>query len=209
MTHEKPVRSAGGNADDVAAGSQNAPACTDATVSMERANGIAAVLLPALALGVLGPFWLVHGWPELASGFREVFRLWLFIPAFLVAIVGHEALHGLGFLLVGRVPRDRIHFGIHRGTLSPFAGCRAPVSAGAYRITVALPAIVLGLIPLVVGYATGWGAPVVWGFVMLVAAGGDLIVLWAVRSVPAQRLVLDHPERVGCLVLDDEVKANG
>jgi hypothetical protein len=190
-------------------GPAEAPAGRDTSVSMERANVLAIVLFPAIALLTLTPFWLLYGGAELWDGMRAVFRLWFFIPAFLVAIVVHEGLHALGFLAAGRVPRSAIHFGVDRSTGSPFAGCRVAVPAGAYRFAVALPVLVLGVVPLLAGYALGWAAPVVWAMVMIVAAGGDLIVLWVVRGVPGHAPVLDHPSRVGCTVLDGEGEAAG
>jgi hypothetical protein len=36
---------------------------------------------------------------------------------------------------------------------------------------------------------------------MLVAASGDAIIIWLVRDVPRDHLVVDHPDRAGCLVV--------
>ncbi|HEU0051738.1 MAG TPA: metalloprotease family protein, partial [Longimicrobium sp.] len=94
-----------------------------------------------------------------------------------------------------------VHFGIHRKTLSPFAGCRAPLGARAYRWAVLLPGIALGFAPAVVGLAAGAGWVTIWGAFMVLTAGGDFAALWAMRSVRGHERVLDHPERVGCRVV--------
>ena len=173
----------------------------DATISMERANVLGLAMIPAFGVLVIahGVAW---GWGSVREGAGFVFSLKFFLPAFLIAIVVHEALHGLGFLAVGRAPRSAVHFGVHRATMSPFAGCRVPLRAWAYRVAVLLPGLALGAVPAAWGLATGTGWLTVWGVVMLIAAAGDLAAFWAMRSVPARALVLDHPERVGCRVVE-------
>ena len=37
---------------------------------------------------------------------------------------------------------------------------------------------------------------------MLAVAGGDLAAVWAIRDVPGEVLVLDHPQRVGCRITE-------
>lgn len=180
----------------------------DVSIPMERAATLAIVLLPVIVLPILLPFWLLWGWDALKEGLITAFTPWIFLPAFLVSILVHEGLHALGFLLFGRAPREALHFGIDRATFSPFAGCRAPVSARAYRTAVILPALALGALPAVIGIAAGNGFLTVWGAFMLHAAAGDLIVLWTIREVPGSAPVLDHPERVGCRVLDPAPRAD-
>ncbi|HEX2202674.1 MAG TPA: DUF3267 domain-containing protein [Longimicrobium sp.] len=172
---------------------------SDATISMERANVIALFVLPLLPL-LMGAHWLAWGGRSVVEGFRFLFPWWFFL-LFFASIVVHEALHAVGFLAVGRARRADVHFGIHRETLSPFAGCRAPLKAGAYRVAVLLPALVLGVLPAAWGLATGTAWLTFWGAFMLVSAGGDFAALWAMRAVPNTARVLDHPERVGCRVV--------
>lgn len=171
----------------------------DASVSFEQANVLALVFfLPALAL--VGLHALLWGPRSLAEGFGFLFP-WLFFPLFLASVVIHEALHAAGFVAAGRVPRSAVRFGVDRATLSPFAGCRVPLKAGAYRVSVLLPALVLGALPTIAGLATGVAWLTLWGAFMLLTAGGDFAVVWAMRGVPNAARVLDHPERVGCRVV--------
>lgn len=178
------------------------PPLRDLSISLERANVVAAVLLPLLVVVCIGSFWLLWGWGSLAEGASDVFLTWLFLPAFLAAIVIHEALHAVGFLIAGS-PRSALHFGIDRSTLSPFAGCRVPVTVAAYRLAVVLPGLLLGVLPWVCGLATGTGWAVVWGTLMIVTAAGDGIILWIIRGLPRGTRVLDHPSRAGCQIVED------
>ena len=67
----------------------------------------------------------------------------------------------------------------------------------------AMPGIVLGIVPSIVGLATGRGAWTGFGAILLAAAAGDALVLWSLRDVPPATLVRDHPSRVGCEIVDE------
>ncbi len=180
------------------------PAAIDyeATISMTGAN-FAAFLMVPLAFGL---FW----WP-----FYWLWGIWPFVPffelslggtltlllVFALSIVGHELLHAVGFWLVGRAPLNQIRFGFSWAGLAPFAHCGVPLRASAYRLTVLLPGLVLGIIPGLLGVAMQRPLLVMWSTLMLLAAGGDAAVLWAVRQVPGSRWVQDHPRKPGCQVL--------
>jgi hypothetical protein len=184
---------AGAHPDEVAA---------DASMSLEDAAGVAVRLLP-VAIALVGVHLAVHGWDSLREGFAFVFRLRFLLPAFVGSVVLHEALHAVGFLLFGRARPSTLHFGVDRATLSPYAGCRAPLPANAYRAAVLLPGVALGVVPVVGGLVGGTAWLTLWGAFMLVTAGGDLAVLLVLRGVPGRARVVDHPTRAGGLVLRD------
>jgi hypothetical protein len=180
---------------------QDDPSWVDATIPMVAANRIAFAMFPFVTLVVLGPYALLWGadaiWADLETAFRP---LPLFVAIFFGAIVVHEALHGVGFALFGRVPRREISFGIKWKTFTPYTHTAAPMSARAYRGAVALPGLALGIVPALVGLALGNGFLAAWGTLLLGAAGGDIAILWAIRAIPAPALVRDHPAKAGCLV---------
>lgn len=148
------------------------PVLADATISFEKANLIALAFLPAPAAPVLLHLAL-WGADAIAEGAGFLFP-WRFLPLLIASIVVHEALHAAGFLALGGAPRDAVHFGVDRRTLSPFAGCRAPLRARAYRGAVLLPSLVLGVAPVAAGLASGTGWLTLWGAFMLFCAGRGL-----------------------------------
>ncbi len=87
--------------------------------------------------------------------------------------------------------------------LTPYAHCAAPMPARAYRIGAAAPGVALGLLPAALAWATGSGAVLAFALLFTLAAGGDALILWLLRGVPPERLVVDHPTRAGCLVLPE------
>ncbi len=183
--------------DTMAAGS---PPENDRSVSMARANVLALLFIPLVVALVLVPFALLHGAGALGGAWNRIIAPLVFIPFALVSIVVHEALHGVGFLAAG-APRSAVKFGVQVRTLTPYATCRVPLAVRPYRFAAALPAIVLGLLPMLASWITGSADLAMAAAWMLAFAGGDLLILWLIRDLPPETQVIDHPERAGCRVV--------
>lgn len=172
----------------------------DLAMSFGRANAIAFGFVPVGFVLFILPHWLIWG----SNPFRETgpqFSLLRVVAVFIGSIIVHEILHALGFVLFGGVAWSAIRFGFNWRALAAYACCRVPVPASAYRGATALPGMAMGVIPAVLGVASGIGGLTLWGAVMFLVAAGDFAVLWLVRKVPASARVLDHSEKAGCLVL--------
>ena len=52
------------------------------------------------------------------------------------------------------------------------------------------------------GIFTGNPFIFIFGLAFILAAGGDILILWLLRKVKAGSLVEDHPKRAGCYVID-------
>ena len=178
------------------------PVAYEATVSMLWANLMAFSMMP-LAFGLFWlPFYLVwQGWPFVSFLAPSIYGVFLVLFVFLISVVIHEGLHAVGFRFAGGVPLSRIKFGFNWKGMVPYAHCQEPLRTSAYRLAVLLPGLLLGIIPGLLGVALRLPILVMWATLMLLAAGGDAAVLWAVRKVPRTAYVLDHPKKVGCQVL--------
>ena len=174
----------------------------DATISMVWANVIALLLLPVAFILFLLPFSLLWGSRQQAVTL-DLLDVVVMLVALLVGIVAHELLHAVAFVHIGKVGWSAIKFGFSWKGLAPYAHCRRPLTATAYRAATLLPGLVLGVVPGLLGIALGSWWLVLWGTFMLIAAGGDLAVWWAIRTVPADALVLDHPTKAGCQILKE------
>ena len=185
------------------------PIAAEATISFFWANVVALLLLP-LAYGLFFvPYRLIWG-----RGLVDRF-LTLTLPVsigililLLVSIGVHEWLHAAAFVRIGKVAKTAVQYGFSWKGMAPYAHCKAPMNASAYRIAVLLPGLLLGIVPGLLGVAAGVWWLVLYGTMMLVAAGGDTAVLLAMRHVPGDALVLDHPSQAGCLVLAVEKEIN-
>lgn len=178
---------------------------TDRSTSLVAANAWALGLAVPVLAALVVPFGLVWGWGALGAGAAWWgAHLGAALAALVVGVLAHEALHALAWRLAARLPRGAVRLGFNWTALTPYAHCSAPMPARAYRLGAATPGIVLGLVPAVVAWATGSGALLAFALLFALAAGGDALVLWLVRDVPAGALVVDHPTRAGCLVLGED-----
>ncbi len=171
---------------------------SDATVSKGRVNGVGiAVTLVLTFAGGFG-YSLLWGTPERGLPF------WLVTVAiFLAGIVAHEGVHALGYHWFGKLAWHDVRFGVLWRAAMPYAHAAKPMRASAYRKAVLLPGFLTGLVPAIVGFAVGSPELALAGAVLLGAAAGDWLVVAAIRSIPGDRLVLDHPSDVGVRVLAD------
>jgi len=172
-----------------------------AAFSAAAAQARGTVLLFPLALLTLGPYFALWGLPEPPFP-TDVTSIVLFIWAFILGVLLHEGLHGAGHVW-GNASWADVKFGVHWTSLTPYAQCRVPARARSYRLAVALPGIILGGFPLILGWVTGNWPVTFFGFLMWVAAAGDLLILWVIWAVPADAWVQDHPHMVGCLIVGD------
>ncbi len=181
----------------------------DATISMGQANLVAFLLVPIAWFLVVGTYRFI--WGEFVVEMGAIFgtAVWLrAILIFLASIVVHELLHAIGYVYVGKASWKQVKFGFSWKGLAPYAHCRVPMKLAQYRISVMLPGIVLGILPAVFGLVVGNFWLSFFGVLMLMAAGGDLAVLLAVRKVPPTATVRDHDSMAGCEVLKEETKGD-
>lgn len=171
----------------------------DVTISALAANvyGTLFGLAPAGML-LLIFYYVWQGRPVLAppDGFGLLHTLLLGG----VGIVAHELLHGLGWRYLAGVPWDQIHFGVQWKVLTPYAHSSARMPLNPYRWAIFLPGLVLGLIPAILGIITGSVLLLGFGAFFTATAGGDFLILWMLREVPAGAQVEDHPTLVGATV---------
>lgn len=162
-------------------------------------------LVPALALfvGPLAVYALIWGIGPLLDVLVTVEALLLTLAGFVALIIAHEVVHAVGWMIAGRLPPRSIRFGIDRKTLSPYARAMTPLRARAYRIGAALPLLVTGIAPWLLALFTADARLAMIAALLISGAVGDLYVLWAIREVPGQARVLDHPSSAGCYVLPD------
>jgi len=164
-----------------------------------RSGTILSLVLLALPLVIYA---IVNRSVTFIDGFAQGGLLLLLM---VVAIAVHEGLHALAWMLAGDVKFNEIRFGFDARNLAPYAHARTDMTARAYRVGVLIPGIVLGVIPSVVGIATGDGLMTLFGAIMLSAAIGDMYVFWIIREVPGDAQVRDHPSQAGCMVKVDSV----
>lgn len=112
----------------------------------------------------------------------------------------HELLHALGWVVIARLPWRSVSV---RRTLRvmgfiAYTGTAIPLSA--FRISLMLPAVILGGGTIAVGLFSGQGLFVLWGNFFLLECYSDLTVLLATARLQAAARVREYPDRLGCQV---------
>ncbi len=175
----------------------------DRSISLARAN----LLMLAIAVPLVGTLAAIYGWrwgsQALWAGL-DSFASPAGLAAFAIGILAHEAIHVLSWAAFGRLPLRAFRLGFQLKTFTPYAHSKRAMPAGAYRIGAFAPGLALGILPALLGIATGNGWIFWFGLIFTFTAGGDLLVLWIIRGVPAKARVEDHPSRAGCIVLGEE-----
>ena len=177
---------------------------TNLTIGIVNANlSVMLLAIPIVAIGVLlfvwkNPIELLR--PNLQGSL-------LFIVLFVVLIVAHELIHGLTWCLFSEHHFKDIEFGFMKEFLTPYCTCTIPLSKSQYIWGALMPCILLGILPTALGILLGSSLWFWIGIVMILAAGGDIMIVMKVMAFKKQNesneiLVYDHPTQAGSVILE-------
>ena len=174
-------------------------------ISIEKASRLAIILFGVLVI-VLGlPFFFMHR--EIFLAFFSNFEIiafikdcFSFILLFVIGIVLHELIHGLTWLPFIKGNFKNIRFGIMWKYFTPYCHCKVPLKVKHYIIGAMMPAIILDVIPTIIAFFTGSIMFFYLGVNFIVAASGDFLITYMLRSEDGNSYVLDHDSLPGCTV---------
>lgn len=176
------------------------------TYETNRALIISSVLAVVLFLLFVAGYIQLWGWEKvgevlITTTLSRFLTTIAFAVLLLVGFVAHEVIHAVCYRLAG-VPANRIRFGLLPKNMTPYVICLEAVPVWSYRIAIAAPTVLLGLLPLAVGITGGSFYWMLWGAVHSVGGCGDALILWKIRKLSGSELVVDHPDKLGCVVAD-------
>jgi fatty acid desaturase len=155
---------------------------------------LAIIGFSVVLLGV--PFYLIWK-PVLVITWQGAL---LFSLLFIAGVAMHELIHGIFFGLFAESGFSSVRFGFTREYLTPYCHCNEPLKVKHYSLAALMPALLLGLLPMVVAFFVGSLFWLLFGIVFLSAAAGDLMVVWILRKETSETLVHDHVSEPGCWV---------
>ena len=182
---------------------QSAASDNTISVSMGEANRRAIPLVFLSIMLIVLAHWTIWGRVSILHGFHVFSNLLFFIPMVVLGSMLHEVLHAVGWVWFGLTPITTIRFGFQLEAFTMYAQCCVPLESRAYRAGLALPGVVLGVLPVLVGMVSGIAWVTMCGALFVAVATGDALVLWMIRSVPQGVCVIDHPTQVGCQIVDE------
>jgi hypothetical protein len=171
------------------------------TISVTRANLLGLLLIPILAI----PFCIYNNlwgslslYPYINSPYKIIY--FLLITFFLVFL--HELIHAVFFACFSKNNWKNVKIGFIWKYLTPYAHCGDPLKINHYRIALLAPCILLGIIPLMVALVIGDYFLLIFGSLLTLAAGGDIIIYILTLKVLKDKLLLDHSSECGFHILD-------
>ena len=173
------------------------------TVGIVRANVVAMAF--AIPLCIAG-FLLFHAVnPDASIFLPDGMSFFIFLGALVGLTVVHELIHGITWSIFACHGWHDIEFGFMKEYLTPYCTCTEPLPKGGYIVGALMPLIILGIIPTVIGIAAG-SALFLWiGLVMIISAGGDMLIVYTLlkhRTDAAEKRIFDHPTQAGCVVFE-------
>jgi hypothetical protein len=174
------------------------------TISIQKANLFGLLLLPILGLFII-PYSYFWGLPNLEQYLDNRLTLLLFLFVIISSMLVHELIHGLCFLFFAKEGYKSVKIGFIWKLLTPYAHCKEPLSKSHYIISVLMPGIILGLIPMVIGLFFGYFFLFVFGLFLTLGAGGDLIIFVLAYRLSADKKLLDHPSECGFFIVDKSI----
>ena len=176
----------------------------DLTISIVKANLFVFLLaIPVVAIGIL-----LFVWKNPISLLTPNPRgSLLFIVLFIVLIVAHELIHGLTWSVYAEHHFKDIEFGFMKELLTPYCTCTTPLPKKHYILGALMPCIVLGIIPTAIGILIGSSLLFWIGIVMILSAGGDIMIVWKVMKFKKQDeskeiFIYDHPTQAGSVIFE-------
>lgn len=176
----------------------------DLTIGIVKANLFVLLLaIPVIAIGVL----LFARRNPIALLTPTSLGSLLFIVLLIVLIVVHELVHGLTWSCFAEHHFKDIEFGFMKELLTPYCTCTTPLQKSHYILGALMPCIVLGIIPTAIGILIGSYLLFWIGMVMILAAGGDLMIVCKVLAFKKQDeskevLIYDHPTQAGSVIFE-------
>jgi len=174
----------------------------DLSIPLWKANIYSFPIFILSLIVTVFPYSFLWGTEKVYSQFSSTSNFLLLILIFFVGIILHEIIHAISWVTFAKIPFSKIKFGFNLKSLSPYAHCGEAVTAKVYRIALLTPAIILGLIPILISFVSGSVWFFVTGLLFTVTACGDFLIFWLIRKVRNDQLVADHPERAGCKVVE-------
>lgn len=169
---------------------------TDFTMDIAMANVIGFFMIVPI-LVILGlPFILIWNIKIIAQSLDSL-NIFIVFTVIVIGAFVHEMLHGVTLALLVKNGLRSIKFGVNWKMITPYCHCTEPLKVKHYSIGVAMPLIIMGLIPAIIAIIIGNGFLLLFGILFTWAAGGDIITLIMLSSLKANDLVSDHPHKMG------------
>lgn len=184
-------------------------------IEMEEIQEWSTRLMVVVLLTGLLPFLMIWGYSDsvaVLGNIHESFFLWagtyllyifLFILALAVGSLIHELIHALAFLPFLQSGLNALKFGYLKEKLALYVHIKEPISVTGFRIGVVMPAVILGVFPMVLGLLYGYLSVLLFGIFMTVAAVGDVLLLAKTVHLHSGYMITDQPDDIAVVAVEN------
>lgn len=128
----------------------------------------------------------------------SVFFAFLKVILYLVfGIIAHELIHGIFWALFAKRGFHSIRFGILKKYFTPYCHCKEPLRVKHYITGAVMPAILLGLVPLIYAFIFGKPGWLLFGIFFTASAAGDFLMIRLLSKEARNDWAQDHPAEAG------------
>jgi uncharacterized membrane protein HdeD (DUF308 family) len=112
----------------------------------------------------------------------------------------HEILHILPFFNLSKIFDNDYDFQLSFKSFIPHTHFTKLIKINRYRLSLVLPSIILGFIPIFLGFLFNNMTITAIGSLMLIGGIADFLILFRIRKYPKNSLIQDHISKLGCVV---------
>ena len=173
------------------------------TTTALLANTLGLVYGAILAI-LFGVPYVIGGFNKTGAAETPVWGI-LTMVLFIISIVIHELIHGITWSIGMKGGFHNVEFGFIVQYFTPYCTCKAPMKKGRYVLGSLMPCIILGIIPCILAYVFGNAYLLGFGAMMILCAGGDLLVTQMILTNKAkgkEQLYFDHPTEIGLALFE-------
>jgi len=175
------------------------------TLSGIKLNIVVFFMVAPIWFLVSGGFVYWVGWHHYWNEISQALHFKIVIILFGGVLV-HELLHAITWMVLNGKGFRNVWFGFNSYSFTPYTHFRRPMKVWKYALGGAMPGLLMGVIPGLLSYFLKSATLNFIGFLFLWTAGGDIISLWTLRKLNSNQYVQDHPEKMGCIVIEPEIK---
>jgi len=147
--------------------------------------------------------WGRDGYLETMKGYFDGNVLYTVLFFFLMLMVGfvlYEFVRSVIYAVFAKRGFRSIKFRALKKVLAPCCLCTEPLTRKQYAVSMVMPFVIVGFLPVLAAFATGILPLVIFAMILTTVATGDFIVLRSVLKEDLGCVFLDHPTNPGYYV---------
>lgn len=173
-------------------------------IDLKKVNLFSALFTPVVFITSMLPY---AAWTS--ENFKENFTIITFlflIIAMIIGIIVHELIHGVCFAMFTKSGFKSLKFGAMWKHVAFYCHCSEDIKVKYYIVTLLMPSIILGFIPLILAYMIQSFALLFFACMMISGGVGDFYCVWLLRGINKDCLILDHPNKAGFIYDPKEIQ---